>query len=243
MTRQIELTKHLISGLFVTYFLLLPVWIYYATWYQLAIGYVCYWFMIDVIQSLFMHRWAAHNFWNPPGWLQKVLSLIAVVGLLGTPITYSAWHRTHHAFSDTEKDPHAPVYKGWLYVIFAQYHSSQIRRAVDRLRDPYFAFLTKHMIYFVLFGNLALFALLPFTWFMTLWAIPVGCTIFNTNFFLGVVAHKSGDAKDFSLWAWPFLFDDGISHGSHHRSPAMSQISFDPAGWVVKKLGWAHGSH
>ena len=28
--------------------------------------------------------------------------------LIGTPISYSAWHRTHHKNSDTIYDPHSP---------------------------------------------------------------------------------------------------------------------------------------
>lgn len=235
---KIELTKHLASLLLVVYLLMLPFWFYYASWYQLLIGYVCYWFMIDIIQSLFMHRWASHNAWNPPKWLQYVLSTIGVVGLFGTPITYAAWHRTHHAFSDTEKDPHSPVFKGWVYVVFAHYHSSQMKRAIDRIRDPYFRWLTDNMIYLMLFGNLALFALLPITWFMTIWAIPVAYTLFNTNFIVLVLSHRTGTPKNLTFLAWPLIFDDGVFHKSHHDNPKLSQSKYDISGFIVRKLGW-----
>lgn len=232
------MTKHIASLLFVVYFLLLPVWLYYGAWYHLVVGYVCYWFMLDVIQSAFMHRWAAHGLWSPPRWLQKILATIGVVALLGTPITYAAWHRTHHAYADTEKDPHSPVLKGWLYVVFAHYHSAQIKRAVDRMRDPYFLWLNKNMLSIMLIGNAVLFVSLPFVWFMTLWAVPVAYTIFNTNFLVLVLSHRTGTPQNLPTWLWPVLFDDGTYHKSHHDVPQLSQSKYDPAGWVINKMKW-----
>lgn len=237
---KIELTKHIASALFVIYFCLLPFWIYYATWYQLIVGYLCYWFMQDIVQSLFMHRWASHKFWNPPKWVQKILSSIAVVGLIGTPITYAAWHRTHHAFSDTDKDPHSPSLQGWFHVVFAHYHTAEVKRATDRMRDSYFVWLTKNMMSLMILGNLAVFILLPFTWFMTVWAIPVAYTIFNTNFGVLVLSHKSGKPENLSVWALPLLYDDGVFHKSHHDNPKLSQSKYDVSGWIVTKLGWTN---
>lgn len=235
-----DLNKHISATLFAVYVLLLPVWIYYATWYQILIGYVCYWFMLDVIQSLFMHRWASHNLWAPPKWLQNILAVVGVASLIGTPISYAAWHRTHHAYADTDKDPHPPAIKGWLHVIFAQYHHAQLRRAIDRMRDPFFVWLSKKEIYIMVASNVFLFAVLPFTWFMTVWAIPVGYMIFNTNFLVLVLSHRTGTPQDLPVYLWPLIFDDGTFHKSHHDNPVLSQRKIDPAGWVVRKMGWTN---
>jgi len=236
---KIDFTKHLSATLFVVYLLLLPLWLYYASWYQLIIGYICYWFMQDVVQSLFMHRWASHNSWNPPRIVQQVLSFIACVALLGTPITYAAWHRTHHAFTDTDQDPHSPTRKGWLYVVFAHYHTAQMKRATDRMRDRYFQWLTKNVLSIVVLGNLCLFLLLPFTWFMTVWAIPVAYTMFNTNYFVLVHSHSTGTVKDSSVIYWFLVFSDGSLHKCHHDEPMrLNYHRFDPAGYLITKLGW-----
>lgn len=238
MTRE-QVTQHIASILFVVYVLLLPVWLYLASWQQIIIGYICYWFMADMIQSKFHHHWASHRLWNPPRWIQLIFSTIGVGALIGTPISWAAWHRTHHHYSDTEKDPHAPTLKGTWYVIFAQYHTAQLKRAVDRLRDPYFRWLSKNEIYILLSINIGLFLLLEWTWFMTVWAIPVGYTIFNTNYIVNVVAHKTGKAKDISPLFWPLVFADGITHGSHHDKPKLSCYKYDPSSWLINKLGWA----
>lgn len=237
MTKD-ELTKHIASILFGVYVLSLPIWLYYASWYQILIGYLCYWLMADMIQSKFHHHWASHRLWNPPRWVQIIFSTIGVGALIGTPISWAGWHRTHHTYSDTEQDPHAPSIKGAWYVIFARYHTAQLKRAVDRLRDPYFLWLSKNEIYLIVIINLGLFLLLDFTWFLTLWAIPVGYTIFNTNFIVNVIAHKDGTAKDISKWYWPLVFADGIFHGSHHNKPALSYFKYDPSTWIIQKLKW-----
>jgi stearoyl-CoA desaturase (delta-9 desaturase) len=218
---------------------MLPFWIYYAEWYQLLIGYVCYWFIVDVIQSLFMHRWVSHNSWNCPRFLQKILSIFGVVSLLGTPITYAAWHRTHHAYTDTDKDPHNPVLHGWLHVIFAHYHYAQMKRAVDRLRDKYFQFLTKYMLEFVIIGNLLLFIILPFTWFMTVWAIPVAYNIFNTNFLVLVLSHRTGTVENLPPLYWFLVFSDGSLHKCHHDEPhKLNYHRPDISGYIITKMGW-----
>jgi fatty-acid desaturase len=238
MTQE-KVTKHISSILFAIYVLLLPVWLYFASWQQIVIGYFCYWFMFDMIQSKFHHHWASHKLWNPPRWLQIVFSTIGVGALLGTPISWAAWHRTHHTYSDTDKDPHAPALKGTWHVIFTQYHTAQLKRAIDRLRDPYFRWLSRNEIYVLLLINIGLFLLLEWAWFMTVWAIPVGYTILNTNYIVNVIAHKKGRAKDLSPLFWPLVFADGITHGSHHDNPKLSHYKYDLSSWLIIKLGWS----
>ena len=35
------------------------------------------------------------------------MSVVSMTALIGTPISYSAWHRNHHK-TDTIHDPHSP---------------------------------------------------------------------------------------------------------------------------------------
>jgi len=75
---------------------------------------------------------------------------------------------------------------------------------------------------------------------MTLWAIPVGYTIFNTNFFVNVVCHKKGKAENIFWLYWFILFSDGIYHDYHHKNPILNHTKFDPAGFLITKLGWTN---
>lgn len=223
----------------ILYFLLFPIWIINTTLSQVLIAYAVYWFLFDFIQSAYMHRWAAHNLWNPPKWVQYFGATIGILSLISSPIGWAAWHRTHHAHSDTEKDPHSPVYKSfWHIVINYKYHNFEPRRGIDRMRNKYFAFILKYETPIVIVGNLIIFAILPFQWFLTLWAIPVAFMVLNTNFLINFIQHKNGKPTDNPVF-WPILFSE-VYHGSHHNKPKMSYTKWDPAGWVITKLGWTH---
>lgn len=233
------MSRVLTTGLFIFYLSLIPVWLMNATLLQVVVCYIMYWFLCDFIQSLFMHRWAAHNLWNPPLWWQKVCSVIGVVALIGTPIGWAAWHRTHHKYVDTDKDPHSPTFKKWWYIVFKhKWHKAETKRAVDRLRNKWFVYIFNNEVKFVVIGNLILFLVLPFQWFMTIWALPVALMIFNTNFFVNFMLHKNGVALD-KPYMWPILFSETY-HGSHHKHPKLNYTKFDPAGWIITKLGWIH---
>lgn len=219
------------------YIALIPYWLLNVTLVQVFAFYFMYWFLCDWIQSSFMHRYAAHNLWNPPVWVQYVGATIGIIGLIGSPIGWAAWHRTHHAHSDTKKDPHSPLYKSAWFIVFKyKYHKAEVRRAVDRMRHPYYTFVLKYERSFVVLGNLALFTLLPFQWFLTLWAVPITIMIINTNFFLNVASHRDGKSYD-RPYLWPVLFAE-CYHGSHHNMVKMSYTKWDPAGYIIRKMGW-----
>ena len=63
------------------------------------------------MQSFFMHRYASHRmFTMSKGW-EKFFHLLAYVSMGASylvPSAYAILHRQHHAFSDTERDPHSP---------------------------------------------------------------------------------------------------------------------------------------
>jgi fatty-acid desaturase len=230
-------SKFVSTFLLIVYAMCIPFWLYNASIIHALIAYVMYWFMTDFIQSLFLHRWAAHSLWNPPEWWQKAASTIGCIALVGSPIQWAAWHRTHHAYVDTDKDPHSPKFKSAAYIVLKyKYHTGEIKRATDRLRNEYFVFLLKKETQIVIIGNLLLFMLLPFQWFLTLWAIPVAFMIINTNLFVNVIQHRKGRARDDDIF-WPIVFSE-VYHASHHYNPKLSYTKWDISGWIIKKLGW-----
>lgn len=230
--------------IFYIYFALLPVWAYFASWEQIVITIAMYWFLADFVQSLFLHRWAAHELWNPPKWLQKALAFVGLNALVGTPIGWAAWHRTHHKYSDTEDDPHSPTHKGALYVTFwHKFHRVQLKRAVDRLREPFFSNLNKYEGHIATSVNLTLFVLISYffgwQWFLTVWAAPVALTIFISNFFVNVLLHRKGEPID-NPWMWPFAFGECL-HRKHHVGPMRLNYpgTWDPSGSLITLLGWS----
>jgi stearoyl-CoA desaturase (delta-9 desaturase) len=237
ITVSADATRKISHRMFLMFCFLVPVWLINVTWQQFLVAYFIYWFLADFMQSLFLHRWAAHKLWNPPEWLQKVLTTLSAVSLVGTPISWAAWHRTHHAFTDTEKDPHSPKYKSTFYIVFMHhFHRVEIKRAIELARNQYFATVNKHQALMALAFAFILFVLLPWQWFLTMWVVPVAMFALVTNYTLNVLGHSGGVAKN-RFWLWPLMFSE-VLHKDHHDYPRLSYTLFDPAGQIIKLFGW-----
>src|SRR5437868_4746838 len=73
--------------------------------------FVAHWVLAVFFQTFFHHRYGAHRmFTMSRGW-ERFFYLCSFV-FQGTsflnPRAYAILHRQHHAFSDTERDPHSP---------------------------------------------------------------------------------------------------------------------------------------
>jgi stearoyl-CoA desaturase (Delta-9 desaturase) len=65
-------------------------------------------------QSFFLHRYGAHKQFTMSPRVERCVHFLAwfVMGSSYlSPRAYAILHRMHHAYSDTEKDPHSPVYE------------------------------------------------------------------------------------------------------------------------------------
>ena len=77
------------------------------------IFFVAHWYLSLFAQSFFMHRYAAHGaFTMSKGWEKFFywFSFIAQGSTYMSPRTYGILHRLHHAYTDTEDDPHTPMH-------------------------------------------------------------------------------------------------------------------------------------
>jgi len=228
----------ILATIYYVYILLVPLALYLLTWEQLLISYLVFWFLGDFIHGLFLHRWAAHKLWSPPIWLQNSLSIISTASLVGTPITWSSWHRTHHHYSDTKKDPHSPKYKSWPYIVFKSYfHYSEPKRCIDRLRNKFINKLTQNCGIVALLINLLLFLSLEWTWFLSLWVLPVVATNFFTNWGINVLCHKEGNARN-RLELYPIIFNE-CYHGNHHVEPELRYYKYDFWVSLITLMGWS----
>ena len=222
--------------LYVTYFGLALYSFVALPWLQLLYTYILFYFLLEFTMSLFIHRWATHNLWNPPVWFQNIMSVVSLTAMIGTPISYSAWHRNHHKHSDTDRDPHSPKYKTWYYIIFRTHEQpTKISLATDRLRNDWQLFLTKYETMLVYMLNAILFLVLPTAWFLT-WATAVAMTTFWVMLVTGIMCHTD-KVRDVP-YMYPFAFSESF-HKQHHIEPQLTHCWFDPYVWLVKKLGWA----
>jgi stearoyl-CoA desaturase (delta-9 desaturase) len=73
--------------------------------------FVAHWLSCVFFQSLFQHRYAAHRMYTMKPRTERVMHLLTYLvqgSSYLSPRAYAWLHREHHAFSDTERDPHSP---------------------------------------------------------------------------------------------------------------------------------------
>lgn len=83
-----------------------------------VIFFLVHWQLSLFCQSFFLHRYGAHRqFTMSPRW-EKIFNVITAIAQNSSylnPRGYAVLHRMHHAYSDTDKDPHTP--KGYPALI------------------------------------------------------------------------------------------------------------------------------
>lgn len=84
----------------------------------ILIFFVASWYLNLFAQSFFLHRYAAHGmFTMSRGW-EKFFFIISGIfqgSSYLSPKAYGIMHREHHAYADTELDPHSPKYSKNLF--------------------------------------------------------------------------------------------------------------------------------
>lgn len=79
----------------------------------IIIFFVAHWYLSLFFQTFFLHRYASHRAFTMNKFTEKVFFVLTWI-FQGTnylsPFGYGVMHRMHHAFADTENDPHSPKY-------------------------------------------------------------------------------------------------------------------------------------
>src|SRR5690554_3168611 len=79
----------------------------------ILIFFIAHWYLSLFAQTFFLHRYASHQmFTMSKGW-EKVFYIMTYIfqgSSFLSPRAYGIMHRLHHAYADTEKDPHSPQF-------------------------------------------------------------------------------------------------------------------------------------
>lgn len=97
-----------------------------------------HWTLAVFFQSSFQHRYASHRMFSMGKRTERLFHLFTYVAQGSSylsPRAYAILHREHHAYSDTERDPHAP---GFFSNIFAMMWATGQRYAahLERTSSP-----------------------------------------------------------------------------------------------------------
>lgn len=77
--------------------------------------FVAHWYVSLFFQSFLQHRYAAHQQFTMSRTNERIFMVLAWLAQGSSYLScyaYGILHRMHHAYADTEKDPHSPKYDG-----------------------------------------------------------------------------------------------------------------------------------
>jgi len=197
--------------------------------------------------SMTMHRYYAHKSFKMNFIFHWLFTLIAILTGRGSPLGWVYIHRLHHAFSDTDKDPHGPKTMGFKLFGFTPIEAKTKPNffLVKELMTPSHLFINKYYLLIILAWLLILGTInLHLIYFI--WILPIFCIQLSQNCF-NHFAHKSGyrnfDTKDDSTnntWLWPFILGDAW-HNNHHANAdktttQIKKYEFDPVAKYINLI-------
>jgi len=177
------------------------------------------------------HRYWSHKAFVAKRWFEYVMMFCGIIVYNGSSIMYAGTHRMHHAFSDTDKDPHGTV---WWKVCLYMYEMKDMPVKVisDLIRIDYHRWCHKH--YFKIHTVILLICLLDPVFF----GHTIGSIVFGGFIFTGVVnvlAHRNVGYRNFETddtstnikWLQIWSLHDGL-HNNHHYKASAYDFAMKP---------------
>jgi stearoyl-CoA desaturase (delta-9 desaturase) len=123
--------------------------------------------------GIFHHMYLTHRSFRAIRWVGQLGTLLGTLtwrGPFAGPVRYVAMHKIHHAYADTELDPHTPTKGFWFALLtwfwqmplgFTQPEYYDIY-AADLAADPYYRFLDRNVNLLQAIWGLAVFLVAGF---------------------------------------------------------------------------------
>ncbi len=244
----------------ITFHLMSVVALFFFSWKNVAVMLVGNWIVGSLGVGLGYHRLLTHRSFKAPKWLEYTLTAFGTMSMQDAPDKWVATHRIHHAYTETEKDPHSTrpgfwwAHMGWVILGTAQDHDdATLKRFIpDLLKDRFHVLLAKFYLVPIILSGFLLYALGGLE--LVLWGVFVRVVVgWHTTWFVNSLAHifgrRSFETKDDSTNNWfvaVLTFGEGW-HNNHHAYPTSARhglkwYQFD-MNWltirVFERLGWA----
>jgi len=226
------------------------------SWSGLIVGFVLYYLTGAIGICLGYHRLLTHRSMRVAPPLEYAITLLGVLAMQGGPVNWIATHRAHHAFSDTDRDPHDSnrgfwwCHMEWLYRKNpARLSRADERRyAADLNADPVHRFLEKTAPVWQLVLAGVLFAFGGWSW--VVWGIFVRLVVtYHATWLVNSAAHMMGYRtyrtpgadKSTNNWLVAIVAWGEGWHNNHHAFPFSARhglrwFEFDITWWTIRAL-------
>jgi stearoyl-CoA desaturase (delta-9 desaturase) len=208
------------------------------------IGYLLFGLSLEITH----HRYYSHGSFTCSRPVEYFMLTCAVFAGCGGPLYYAGLHRTHHKYSDTDKDTHQPTDHPFLSFL----HCDATRNNIDWksvvndlvVRSD-LMFLHKNYNY-IYFGIIALMALISIKFTLFFFILPAILIIWVTGL-VNVINHKYGyrtfdtpDKSTNNLWLNLITFGGALHHNHHYKpyshTTKVKWFELDLCGWIIKHL-------
>ncbi len=201
------------------------------------------------------HRAIAHKSVKLHPVVRNVLTFFAMFNGSGSPLSWAAYHRLHHAKSDTPEDISSPRVGGfwwshlrWLW----QAGAPPIQKYCKEIDRPAYRVWARLQIPIL---ALSVFGALPFGWAAFFWIGPMRLVwALHAQCFVNSICHMrpsagpdEATAKNVPWLALMHGFQGENWHQNHHDRPGSARLGLKPAqldvGWyaivLLEKIGLA----
>ena len=209
------------------------------SWPNLVATLICWFVAASWGVGIGYHRLLTHRGFTTSKWMMRFLATCGSLGLQSGPISWVTTHRLHHAFTDTDKDPHSPrngvwwSHIGWIFKGVAQNQPQSVRQrySPDLMKDPYLRFIDQYYYVTTLILAAGLFAIGG--WTMVVWAIVARIVVsWHFTWLVNSATHLWGsrrfdtrdDSRNNGLVA-AVTWGEGW-HNNHHAFPRSARHGF-----------------
>ncbi len=206
------------------------------------------------------HRLYAHKTYKAGPLYQFVMLALGAATFQQSALKWASLHRTHHQFTDTERDPYN-IKKGFFYAhmgwILFYIRSIDFSNVKDLEKSKLVMHQHKHFQWWALGFGVVMPALIGLAYGNVWEALLFGVAgrmfvIFQVTFFINSFAHTfghatyDGETSARDNWIGALLTGGEGYHSFHHRFPndyrnGVRWYHWDPSKWFIfvsSKLGW-----
>ncbi len=218
------------------------------SWSNFLAAFVCWWIAGSFGIGMGYHRLLTHRGFKAPKPVEYFLTFCGTLALQSGAVNWVTTHRLHHAFTETDKDPHSPrggtiwAHIGWIMKGTAQNQTeeTQWRYSPDLMKDKVHRVMSDYYWVTPIIAAVILYAIGGFP--MVLWGVFLRTVCgWHFTWLVNSATHLWGtrrfetrdDSRNNGLIA-AVTFGEGW-HNNHHAHPRSAKHGL---AWYEFDINW-----